>query len=184
MHRHLQAGWRWQRYLALGYVATGFLAALAIESWQLPARMVDSILDHAHTLSLLATVAWNPDGARAWFAFMLLLGVAWTLPLGLAVSRGAELQGRGKVLLLGVPVAAACLFAAWAFVDGLGLWIPGLAEPGGRAAPAIQIVVGSAFRLGLYGGILLVVATFLACMPFAALFLLGKGRAHSRLGDA
>ena len=176
MYRHLQQGWRLQRYLILAYVAIGFMAAMGAHTLQLPGRLVDAVLGHAHTLSLLASTAWDPTGARSWFAFMLLLGVAWTVPLALAFSRGVVAGSTGKTLLRYLPISAACLFVAWAFVHGLGTWVPDLAERGGRAASAIRLVVGSAFNLGLYGSILMLVATVLACMPFGMLFVLGKRR--------
>ena len=176
MHRHLQQGWNLQRYLLLAYVAIGFMGAMGAHTLQLPTSIINAVLPHAHTLSQLATAAWNPDGARSWFATMLLLGIAWTVPLALAFSRGVVGGSIGSVLLRYLPLAAVCLFLAWAFVDGLGLWIPDLVGRGGRTASMVQLVVGSAYSLGLYGSILMLVATVLACMPFGMLFVLGKRR--------
>ena len=176
MHRHLQQGWNLQRYLILGYVAIGFMAAMASHTWQLPSRLVGQVLGHARTLAQFAAVAWDPVGARSWYAFMLLLGVAWTVPLALAFSRGVAAGSPGRILLRYLPVSAACLFAAWVSVDGLGRWVPDLANRGGPLWSAVQLVVGSAFNLGLYGSILMLFATVLACIPFGMLFVLGKRR--------
>jgi hypothetical protein len=180
VYRHLQQGWRLQRYLLLVYVAIGFMGAMGAHTLQLPTPLINAVLPRAHTLSQLATAAWNPDGARSWFATMLLLGIAWTLPLALAFSRGVLAGSIGSVLARYLPLSAVCLFLAWGFVDGLGRWIPDLAGRGGRTAQIVQLVVGSAYNLGLYGSILMLITTVLACMPFGMLFVLGKRRDGTR----
>ena len=176
MNRQLQKGWRLQRYLVLAYVAIGFMGAMGAHTLQLPTSIINAVLPHAHTLAQLATAAWNPEGARSWFTTMLLLGIAWTVPLAMAFSRGVVAGSPGSILLRYLPLSAVCLFAAWGFVDGLGLWLPDLAQRGGRTASVVQLVVGSAYNLGLYGSILMLMATVLACMPFGMLFVLGKRR--------
>jgi hypothetical protein len=187
MPDQVEKGWALQRLVGFAYLVLGFFFALGAGSWSLPDEFVDAMLRHAHTLQAVASVAWNPQAARDWFALMLALGAGWTIPTSLALARGAVPDALWKIVLFGLPTAAACLLLAWVAVDGLGLWFPEIAVPGsGRIARAVQLVVSGRFNLGGYGSLLMYVATVLASTPFAALFNLSRARLSAsspRLGE-
>jgi len=177
MPDQVEKGWALQRLVGFAYLVLGFFFALGAGAWSLPDEFVDAMLRHAHTLEAMAAASWEPAPVRNWFALMLALAVAWTVPTSLALARGAVPRALIKVLLLGLPTAAACLLLAWVAVDGLGLWLPEIAQPGtGRIARAVHLVVGGRADLGMFGSLLMYVATVLASMPFATLFNLARAR--------
>jgi hypothetical protein len=177
MPDQVEKGWALQRLVGFAYLVLGFFFALGAGAWSLPQDFADAMLRHAHTLEAMAAASWDPEAVRDWFALMLALAVAWTIPTALALARGAVPRGLGKVILLGLPTAIFCLFLAWVAVDGLGLWLPEMAQTGeGRIARAVHLVVGARTGLGMYGSLLMYIATVLASMPFATLFNLARAR--------
>jgi hypothetical protein len=188
MPGQVEKGWALQRLVGFAYLVLGFVFALGAGAWSVPGDFVDTMLRHAHTLQAMAAASWDPAAVRSWFALMLALAVVWTVPTSLALARGAVPRGLGRVIMLGLPTAAFCLLLAWVAVDGLGLWLPEMAQTGsGRIARAVHLVVGGRSGLGMYGSLLMYVATVLASMPFAALFNLARARPRqgsARLGGA
>ena len=175
MPGQVEKGWALQRLVGFAYLVIGFFFALGAGAWAVPDDFVDAMLRHAHTLQAMAAASWNPGAVRDWFSLMLALAVLWTVPTSLALARGAVPHGLGKVILFGLPTAAFCLFLAWVALDGLGLWLPEMSQTGdGRIARAVHLVVGARSGLGIYGSLLMYIATVLASMPFAALFNLAR----------